>query len=355
MEEINIENFVDEKKIEINISTEQGKLDYFPGEEIKGTLKIKGKSTLINPLFLYPLVKASISQINFYECESKSQNDIDDDKPKEFEKQLVYSKVLNYNKYLASNLMSGMELPFKLVLPQNLEPSFLYKNSYITYILTFNFPGLASKNSIELLIKNKRHFSLENKLLEEPWSLILYSKENNSISISSKSNSYPYGESIPIQIKIDGSETSLNLTKVEIGFDRLIHYNEKMDKSKQIKTIEQQIFSENVEFNEQKNNYELNINNKSTNIYYNSFERLYSKSNLPNVDLLPFCSRESNVDLLQFCTGGLIDCRYAINVKLNFKDMSPINKTIPIELYMDENKNNIIKKEIKKKNDVEKL
>ena len=68
---------------------------------------------------------------------------------------------------------------------------------------------------------------------------------------------------------------------------------------------------------------------------------MYSKSNLPNVDLLPFCSGESNVDLLQFCTGGLIDCRYAINVKLYIKDNPHINKTIPIELYMDENKNNI--------------
>ena len=159
------------------------KMIFFPGEEVKGFLYIKGKDTLTNPLFLYALVNVTLSQIYFYEYELESKIETDTgeeklkikipfvDKINEKENQIVYSTTFNYSQYLGSNLMNGIQIPFQLFLPQNLDPSFNYQNSYIRHILTFDFLGLESKNSIGLVIKNPRYFSKENKSLKEPLSV----------------------------------------------------------------------------------------------------------------------------------------------------------------------------------------
>ena len=58
--------------------------------------------------------------------------------------------------------------------------------------------------------------------------------------------------------------------------------------------------------------------------------------NFPEIALFPFCS------------GGLINCLYLINVKLYFDSLATTDETIsiPIELYFDNNKNDINKNEI---------
>ena len=181
LEEEDFIEFVNEKKISINISIE--KIIFFPGEEIKGFIYIKGKPILTNPLLLYSLVSVSLTQIYYYEYDLESKIETDEgqeklkiklpfiDKIREKEKQILYSTVFNYNQFLGFNIMNGLQLPFQLVLPQNLDPSFYYQNSYIRHILTFDFLGLESKNSIGLVIKNPRYFSLENQSLKEPLSV----------------------------------------------------------------------------------------------------------------------------------------------------------------------------------------
>ena len=73
--EFNLEDYVCEKKLSINISVE--KLIYFPGDEINGFLYIKAKEILTNPLFIYSLVNVTIYQIYYYEydIETKLESD----------------------------------------------------------------------------------------------------------------------------------------------------------------------------------------------------------------------------------------------------------------------------------------
>ena len=79
-EELNVLDFINEKKISINISVE--KIIYFPGEEVKGFLYIQGKPTLNNPKLLYALVNATITQIYYYEydLEQKLETDTGEEK-----------------------------------------------------------------------------------------------------------------------------------------------------------------------------------------------------------------------------------------------------------------------------------
>ena len=355
IKELDIEEFVNEKNITINISVE--KITFFPGEEIKGFLFIKGKPILTNPLFLYSLMNVSLSQIYYYEYdqESKIETETGEEKLKikipflnkvrELEKKTLYSTTFNYSEYLGSNLINGIQLPFQIMLPQNLDPSFYYNNSYIRHILTFYFLGQESKNSIGLVIKNPRYFSLENKSLKEPLNvfkyitktkMLFFSQGRIAVYITSKSNSYIYGEKIPIEVTIDASELSLNLTGIQIRFDRYINFNDKKNKNIPIKSITNNLFSKDINFNEKKTNYKFNIcieppNDDfclDPNLLYSVVEGNFVKLNFPKIDLLPFCS------------GGLIDCLYAINVKLCFDSMVTTNETIniPIELYLSESK-----------------
>ena len=355
LEEEDFIEFVNEKKISINISIE--KIIFFPGEEIKGFIYIKGKPILTNPLLLYSLVSVSLTQIYYYEYDLESKIETDEgqeklkiklpfiDKIREKEKQILYSTVFNYNQFLGFNIMNGLQLPFQLVLPQNLDPSFYYQNSYIRHILTFDFLGLESKNSIGLVIKNPRYFSLENQSLKEPLSvfkdmtktkMLFFNQGKIATYITSKSNSYKYGEKIPINITIDASELNLNLVGIQIRFDRYINYNEKENKNIPKKNITNNLFCRNINFNEKKNNYKFDIEIAppsddfciDPNLLYSVVEGNYVKLNFPKVNLLPFCS------------GGLIDCLYCINVKLCFDSMVTTNETIniPIELYSDDGK-----------------
>ena len=375
IDELNISDYINEQKITLNISVE--KITYFPGEEVKGFLYIKGKPVLINPLLLYALVNVTISQIYYYEydMEQKLENDTGEEKfkikipfvgkTKEIEKEIVYSTTFNYSKYLGSNLMGGIQLPFHLFLPKNLDPSFFYQNSYIRHILSFEFLGLESKNSIGLVIKNPRYFSLQNQSLKEPLTIfkditktkmLILNQGKIAIYITSKSNSYIYGETIPIEITIDASELTLDLIGLQIRFDRYINYNEKENKNIPWNNITNNLFSKNITFNEKKTHYKYKIDIEqpkddfcsNPNLLYSVVEGNFIKLNFPKVNLLPFCS------------GGLIDCFYAINITLCFDSYITTNETIniPIELYMEnedfikenninENINNIQTKEIK--------
>ena len=361
--EFDIKEFICEKKLSINISVE--KIIYFPGDEIKGFVYIQGKGTLTNPLFIYSLVKVSISQIYYYEydVETKIESDLGEekfklkipfvDKVKEKETQIIYSTMFNYSQYLGTNLIDGLKLPFQIILPNNIEPTFYFKNSYIRHILTFDFYEYESKTSIGFIIKNPRFFSLENKSLKEPLTVfkdmtkskfIFFSQGKIAVYITSKSNSYKYGDKIPLEITIDSSELNINLIGIQIKFDRFIQFNNKNDKNSIKEFFTHNLFYKEVKFEEKKNNYKYNIIISPKNddycfepdIFYSIIEANYLKLNFPEIDLFPFCS------------GGLINCLYLINVKLYFDSLATTDETIsiPIELYFDNNKNDINKNEI---------
>ena len=351
----NLKEFISEKKLSINISVE--KIIYFPGEEIKGFVYIRGKGTLTNPLFIYSLVKVNIFQIYYYEYEvgTKIESDLGEEKlklkipfmekVKQIEKHIVYQTTFNYNQYLGTNLIDGLKLPFQINLPNNLEPSFYFNNSFIRHILTFEFDGFGSKNSIGFIVKNKRYFSLENKSLKEPLTVfkdinknkfIFFNQGNIAVYITSESNSYKYGDEIPLEITINVSDLNINLIGIQIRMDRYIQFNDKNNKNSIKEFFTHNLFCKDIKFPEKSNTYKTNIIIKpknsdfcfNPNIFYSVIEANYLRLDFPEVFLFPFTS------------GGLINCLYLINAKLLFDSMATTDETIsiPIELYYPKDK-----------------
>ena len=105
------------------------------------------------------------------------------------------------------------------------------------------------------------------------------------------------------------------------------------------------LFNQEIKLIEKKNTYKYNVviipkNDdfcSDPDVFYSVIEAHYLKLNFPEIDLLPFCS------------GGLINCIYLINVKINFDSMATTDETIsiPIELYYTNDKNSFNNNEIK--------
>ena len=169
--------------------------------------------------------------------------------------------------------------------------------------------------------------------------MLFFNQGKIAIYITSKSNSFVYGSKIPLEITIDASELDLGLIGLQIRFDRYINYNEKENKNIPRNSLTHNLYCKDINFNEKKTHYKYNIDielpnddfGSNPNLFYSVVEGNFVKLNFPKIILLPFC------------TGGLIDCLYAINVKLCFDSYVTTDETInmPIELYLenDENKN----------------
>ena len=362
--EFDLKKFVNEKKLSINISVE--KIIYFPGEEIKGFVYIQGKGTLTNPLFIYSLVNVIISQIYYYEYDSgpKIESDLGEeklkikipfiDKIKEMETQIVYSTTFNYSQYLGVNVINGIKLPFSIKLPLNLEPTFYFNNSFIRHIFTFDFDGFKSKNSIGIIIRNPQYFSLQNKSLKEPLTVfkdmnkskfIFFNQGKIAIYITSKTNSYKYGDEIPLDITINASELTIDISGIQIQLDRYIQFNDKNDKNSIKEFFKHNLFCQIIKFHEKRENYKHSIIIvpkkddfcSAPNTFYSLIEPNYLKMIFPEINLFPFCS------------GGLINCLYLINIKLLFDSLVTTDETIsiPIELYFPNENQSIYDNEIK--------
>ena len=108
---------------------------YFPGETIKGTLFLKSGNCLEKGIITYEIYgQEKINEINKYNIECNNSTKI-------YYISLEYPGLINYS------LSNGIEIPFEIILPSYILPSFEYsinKNNYgyIKYYLQIEIPEL---------------------------------------------------------------------------------------------------------------------------------------------------------------------------------------------------------------------
>lgn len=363
---LNSEEVVPNSKPSVSLSVALNKPSYFPGEEMTGYLYLKANPSINNPLFLNALANVTILQIYSYEYEPQTifdQIDSTISSNKEYEEHIIYSTTFNFHDYLGKNLVNGLQIPFTIFLPDIIEPSFYYKKSFIKHILNFDFAGFNCKNSIGLLIKNPRYFNEANKNLKEPLKILrdiiktkmfFINQGKIAIYIFSKSNSYLYGTAIPLEIKIDASELDLFIQEINVNFDRIINFNDKQNKNNIKFTIKKNLFNQLFKVNQQNKNFSLNLIIPSpTDDFVADPKLIYDlvEANYRDINYIP------SVDILPFCIGGIINCLYVINVKINFDSTMTSNEEfiIPIEFYLDNNNGVInVENKNKEKNIIEK-
>ena len=107
------------------------KICHFPGENINGTIFLKGKQGLKETLLNNPTSKIIISQKQCY---------YDDEDPGQTIKNNIYEKNIFFKTFVGANLLNTVK-PFSIKLPNSAIPSYSFKRGhYIKHKLLVEFP-----------------------------------------------------------------------------------------------------------------------------------------------------------------------------------------------------------------------
>ena len=193
---------------------------YFPGEKIKGKLFLKSGNILEKGIITYEIYgKEKINEINKYNIECNNSTKI-------YYISLEYAGLINYS------LSSGIEIPFEIILPSYILPSFEYsinKNNYgyIKYYLQIEIPELNLLKQKFIMIRRP------NIKLNSP--LIFKSERNEKmlgiinirspiLNASFDKNYYYFNEEIIVKISYNNNNSKFNIKSINIRFNKKYYF-----------------------------------------------------------------------------------------------------------------------------------
>ena len=288
------------------------KKNYFPGETIKGTVYLNPEK----PVFIEDILISFNIFENWYVLTSGQT---------QFNNQIIAAFYIGIKKmlgYKANDTNIYLEklkytFPFTYKLPEYINPSFEYPTDKYRAFLRYNlsakiiskdYPGITSeyiviqaipKNDLDNLNKESTSSSIKK------WGL--FSKGNSIVKAFYPTKNYKFGDTIPITINVDNTNSKLKLTECKIDLIRKISFKDKenlTDKYTHEDKLIKKVFKSEVKKKE-KQNFEfkiplLELNSKS--YTYNNYKQPYNNS--------PSCCIES----IPSVDGGILKCEYYLKI-----------------------------------------
>ena len=293
------------------ISIELNKEYYLYGETIEGNIIFNNTKN----------IKPNYFSINFYKKESWFVQETTEVYYGEKENQLICKFIIDIKQYLNNNeiLISGKYVfPFKIKIPDDIEPSFEYpypnRYSYLRYSLICEsnpyIPEL--KHQKFILIK-----SLSNNILNQKnfnsiinvhkWGFL--DGGTTSLNVSYEKSNYKINDLIPLKVYIDNSRGKLKVKECKIRLIRTIEFSKlnEIGKFPMEKTINSKIFPAQV-FPSDKKYFLFQIQVSDADLY--DFKYIKEEKPYPNINDL-------NI-LLPTMNSTIIKCDYRIQVSLYF-------------------------------------
>ena len=338
-----------EKDIELRIIL--NKACYYPGEIINGTLSIKAKPQLKQTIFNETTTVIKIIQLQHYSYSTGSGKNrrtvhVHDDT-------YIFIDKNDFINFKGSNLLTGINLPFSIEIPYDIQPTVLFGSYYIKHLIYFEIPGLESKRALMIFIKSFKKFTLENGLLKKPAIGFgdFYKKKKSqymggklSCLLKLPKNSFSFFDIIPFELYLDCTELNMDIKSTKITLNKSIYANYKKDKKRHHKTPlnEDLIFKEFI-LDKSLNKYEIkdSLQLKENNDF---FEKIYPQQKYENFDKLKEIELDydlNKIRLSPFCLGGLISVEFTINVEIEYKmKRKKSSFKLPIQFYDSDNKKN---------------
>ena len=331
-----ITSFSDFIKFELN------KEFYLPGDTIEGNIIFDNtKNIKVNDITIY-----------LYQKESWFIQETAEIKYGEKNNQLLCKYFIDFKEYLNNNgiLIPGKYIfPFKIKLPNDLEPSFEYpypnRYSYLRYSLICesnpNLPEL--KHQKFILIKSISDNILPKNIFSSivnvhKWGFI--DGGTTVLKVSYEKGNYQINNLVPLNIDIDNSRGKLKVKECKIRVMRTIEFkkSEGPEKYPMEKTINSKVFaSEVLAYNKKNFLFQIQIiDNDLVDFKYIKEEKPYPYINDLNI-------------LLPTIDSKLIKCDYRIQVSLYFDNFVTsgyrprVKLPIIISHLFDEENNNINK------------
>ena len=344
-------NNIKESKFNKNIdfSVKLGKICYFPGENICGTLFLKGKPGLIETQLTEPKALFAIYEIQIFDYpNSNNKTSIEENENK-------YEQYALFNNFIGSNLLTGVSIPFTFQIPISTHPtcSFIVDKTpgYSKHFFSAEIPHLNVKRTLIIVIKNNANFTIGNNLFKMPCqyfkkitkSNFLVNKGALNLTVNLPKNVFYYDEPVPFEIILDCKNLNLEINKIEITLKRTKRLNYKSNFSKARNSENNILINKNIQLDPKlkeqviKNEIYFPINSIDENfifppLVYQSIEKNENyfpktSSDNPKYKLAQF---EKQFVIYPSCINSMISVDYFLEIKLYFPSSWTTDETLII-------------------------
>ena len=143
----------------VSMTLELKKTCYSPGEMVYGTITLRPKQGVQNPLLSSPLATLYLTEYFFYNYIENVYNP--HKKINEYVTQVaeennqLLTLPLNFSNFHNANIMNTVTIPFEFQLPISIYPSCIFgSTAYVKHYLAVEFPSIRAKKTVVIIIKN---------------------------------------------------------------------------------------------------------------------------------------------------------------------------------------------------------
>ena len=211
-----------EKHVAMDLEIE--KTCYSGGEFVHGTITLRPKEGLQNPLLSNPLATLYLTEDFYYtysenEYNPRTQRNEFVTKVAE-EHNIPLTLPLDFQNFYNANIMNTVKIPFQFQIPVNIYPTCIFSSSaYVKHYMSIDFPSIMAKKTLIIIIKNNSYFNKYNNLLlqpavcykEEKKHKFLVSKGSFNATLTLPINLFSYDEMIPFDVDIDATKLSMDI------------------------------------------------------------------------------------------------------------------------------------------------
>ena len=323
--ESNNENFA-----RFNMEIFLNKLTFFPGETIKGEIKLSIKYINTNipqilnfPKFYFALIhKECWKKLDNVDKKEKNKingnfiNEPPDDTSDNFNQKIIYGNNEIYNDLKNKEIKDSLTVSFQVKIPLDAKPSFEYTNKtnsnksygYSRIYLDIEIPETYNKKEILIFIQkiptplNSELFITKNLTKKK----LLGSGTNINFKSSYPKNHYGFGEDCPLSISLDNSGVNDTIKGLSFSLKRKILFVKNNLK------VSEEYIEELWEYNMKENNLNKNIN---FNIPLLETNKIINEKKYSFFDINSIC-KDNLICLLPSYEGQLIKCQYYIVIKI---------------------------------------
>ena len=217
----------------VSMTIELNKTCYSKGEFVDGTIILKPKEGLQNPLLSNPFATCYLTEYFYYTYTENEFNQVKNRSElvsKVAEENIPLLTVpMNFSNFQNANIMNTVKIPFQIQIPLNSYPSLIFgSTSFVKHYLCIDFPSIQAKKTVIVVIKNNAHFNTFNGLLQQPAVCykeatkhkLFFSQGSYNATLKLPRNSFTYDEMIPFEIDIDCSKLAIDIKGIKISINR---------------------------------------------------------------------------------------------------------------------------------------
>ena len=319
------------------------KFTFFPGETIKGEIKLSNKYLGFPQILNFPKIyfalihKECWKKLDNTDKKDKNKtngnfiNDPSDNATDNYKQKIIYGNNEMYNNLINKEIKDNLLIPFQLKIPLDAKPSFEYTNTNKSYgysriYLDIEIPETLNKKEILIFIQKlptplKSELIINKNLMKKKLGF-LGSGSNINFQSSYPKNHYGFGEVCPLSILIDNFNANKSFKGISFSLKRKILFikNNLIESGEYIENLWQYKMKENLS-----KNINFDIPLLETNQIINERKSSF-------FDINSIC-KENSICLLPSYDGQLIKCQYYILIKILYESL--LTKNPEIEMPID--------------------